>query len=170
MRTRRFYLVMLGVLVVAVLVAVFSSEREPEYQGKRLSEWVIEYGIWQFTDSAPPPEEVVNAIGHIGKNARPYLVKWISYETPVWKDKLYRVLKPVFGDRKVSWHLSEWNEYLRSVGAIHILMEFHLEPDIAREAIPALLRMLKNPDVHKRVAATNALRQIDPQALERATR
>jgi len=42
----------------------------------------------------------------------------------------------------------------------------HLEPNIARGAIPALLHMLKSPHVSIRSSATNALRQIDPQALE----
>src|SRR5229473_8685860 len=46
MRKRRVYLILgvVGVVLAGVLVAVFSREREPEYGGKRLSEWVEDYG------------------------------------------------------------------------------------------------------------------------------
>ncbi len=40
MQKRRLYLLLIGIGVAGVLVAVFSREREPEYGGKRLSEWV----------------------------------------------------------------------------------------------------------------------------------
>lgn len=41
---RRYYLVLLLVAVLVVgLVMLFNREREPEYGGKKLSEWVEEY-------------------------------------------------------------------------------------------------------------------------------
>src|SRR6266481_5413363 len=44
MRKRRVYLIAVVLVVAGVLVGVFAGrEREPEYGGKRLSEWVEMY-------------------------------------------------------------------------------------------------------------------------------
>ena len=59
MRKRGVYLILLGVLLFGLVVVVCSREREPEYGGKRLSEWII------------LPEDVgEKAIRQIGTNAR----------------------------------------------------------------------------------------------------
>jgi hypothetical protein len=39
-KRRYFFLMLLAVLVVG-LIGVFNREREPEYGGKRLSEWLL---------------------------------------------------------------------------------------------------------------------------------
>jgi hypothetical protein len=65
-------------------VAVWLGEREPEYQGKKLSEW-----LERFSDS---PKEAGNAVRTIGKDAIPSLLTWfhearrqeIAREFPTW--------------------------------------------------------------------------------------
>jgi hypothetical protein len=76
MQKRRVYLILVVVVLAGVLVAVFRRDREPEYGGKRLSEWVDGYAM-QIRNAGSN-----EAIRHIGTNAVPYLLKWIRYETP----------------------------------------------------------------------------------------
>src|SRR2546430_5092955 len=92
MRKRRIYfvLVVLAVgAVVVVIVAVAFREREQEYGGKRLSEWVRKKSVPPFYMGRTPkwanPSETDEAIRSIGTNAIPYLLSWISYEPPKWK-------------------------------------------------------------------------------------
>src|SRR5262245_59418301 len=94
MRKRRFYLLLIGVLVVmGVLIAVLSRPAEPEYQGRRLSDWIIIYA-----SERNAREEAKDAISHVGTNALPWLVKWIQYEPPPWKIKLNALL-----GKRFSW-------------------------------------------------------------------
>src|SRR4051812_12829515 len=66
-------IVLTGVVVVAAVVLLWPrGEREPEYQGKKLSEWIGDEGNPRQAD----------AVRHIGTNALPFLIGWIRYETP----------------------------------------------------------------------------------------
>src|SRR5258708_141920 len=113
MRKRRVYLSVLVVVVVALLVAVFSRERErePAYGGDRLSQWVKEYAV---TSPNQPDyslrmrkEEAANAISHIGTNALPHLLKWIRYESPLWKRKLCDRLNRTLAKVHLHWVISD---------------------------------------------------------------
>jgi hypothetical protein len=79
---KRALIVAAAVIVVAIGAALlWPGEREPEYQGKKLSEWVIlcakrntgELTV-QEIDAAPI------AIRQIGTNGVPHLVRWIEFE------------------------------------------------------------------------------------------
>ncbi len=87
MHKRRVYLILgvVGLVLVGVLAAVFSREREPEYGGKRLSEWV-ERLPWTPEDK---PSEAEDAIRSIGTNGIPYFLAWIAYEPPLWRQWWY---------------------------------------------------------------------------------
>src|SRR6266404_4177109 len=101
-RRRRFLLVIAGVAVVAVVTAVLlRAEREPEYGGKRLSEWVdptfwSAYPFSQGTSIQGMPNEVADAIRQTGTKAIPYLLTWIQYEPPAWKKKSFMIINGVF--------------------------------------------------------------------------
>src|SRR5713101_6945786 len=95
MRRRLVYLILGLVLLAGVLVAVFRREREPEYGGKRLSEWVMVIGHSDPATGSIQRAEAADAIRKIGTNAFPYLLKWISYETPAWKAGFARTVHPV---------------------------------------------------------------------------
>src|SRR5215510_13709512 len=97
MRKRRFYLLLIGaVVVIGVLVAVVSGPREPEYNGRKLSEWVDDYNrdAWYSSyrkfHSQVAAEE---AIKHAGTNALPWLLEWIQYEPPLWRRGLDQTLE-----------------------------------------------------------------------------
>ncbi len=239
MRKRRVYAVVVGVgVLVGLLVWGFGREREPEYGGKRLSEWVEGF----LGASADGKQQTREAIGHIGTNALPYLVKWLGCDMSPWKRKFYSIRNPAIMPVRACWRLFDkrddklqfgaWRALLdlgpRAEGAIgdlsrlangtkqynsrdyaivilgeigkagfrtlvgvltnqqaqggkwtpdssitiahYIGKNAWMDRDIARLAIPALLSMRKDPDPKISAAATDALQDIDPQALERATR
>ena len=69
MRKRRLYVVgiAIGVAVVAVMGVVLNREREPMYEGKSLSEWVL----WRAYNGPPENYSWPRALDHIGTNALP---------------------------------------------------------------------------------------------------
>jgi hypothetical protein len=83
-----------GLVFVAAVVAVvvWPRKREPEYQGKKLSEWleiyernslVLQVGYGKSGDSTTKVkrmEEARDAIKQIGTNGVPFLLQWIAYE------------------------------------------------------------------------------------------
>jgi HEAT repeat protein len=73
-----------GCLVASVVIlALWPGEREPEYQGRTLSEWITAYSVISDTNSA-----AADALRHIGTNALPFLVKWVRYQSPAWRTNL----------------------------------------------------------------------------------
>jgi len=237
MRRRSLCLILVVLVVLAgVIVVLTTREREPEYKGKRLSEWVRGYGIY---DPIRDIRETDEAIRHIGTNALPYLLKWVRYERPSWRTKFYAVVNPLVGLVAPSRKLADEDERVErgndaaialirlgakaegSVGeladilndakapgsgalAAHVLsylgpaglpplytaltnqqpplrlrpadFRCQLAKSIGRvvtnalPAVPSLILLLSDPDERVRRAATNAIRRIDPEALERAGR
>src|ERR1044071_3783313 len=91
MRKRRGYLLLIAIgVLVGVLAVKVEPEREPEYGGKRLSEWVERYKYWH--GYGPEGHEAAIAIDAIGMKAFPYLLKWATYRQPAWKRELYHTL------------------------------------------------------------------------------
>ncbi len=118
MRKRRVYSVVIGVAVVVGLVVWwFRREREPEYGGKRLSEWVEMYG-----DPSHPNPATSAAIEHFGTNGLHYLVKWLRYEKPDWKLRLYSAINRTLVRLHFSGRLSDKRE-LRAAGACRALRD-----------------------------------------------
>lgn len=72
MRKRRTILLLTGVVVVALVGGAFRS-REPEYEGKRLSEW---FDMYVHRTAGPEPARAIQAIG---TNALPYLLAQICH-------------------------------------------------------------------------------------------
>jgi hypothetical protein len=73
----------LCVVILAAAAAFWPGEKEPEYKGKKLSEWIEE-------DRSNP--SVKEAIVAIGTNSLPLLVKWASYEPSKLRDLLNKAL------------------------------------------------------------------------------
>jgi len=61
----------------------FGANAEPRYQQKALSEWLSLYQE-RWGDVPPPGNyQIIDAIQHIGTNARPWLKKWIRSDDPI---------------------------------------------------------------------------------------
>ena len=147
MRRLRLALLLIALLMLSIaLVVSLVPSREPGYAGHTLSEWVDTYSDFSKT----LPGESDDAIRHIGTNAIPDLLKWVRYEMPAWKSKLYAVFNPILGRLKQSWKLTANRETTRANDAMRALLA--LGPS-AERAAPDLARMLNNPK-----ASTSATR------------
>src|SRR5438046_10104834 len=85
MRKKRFCVVLIGGgVTVGALVPIFNREREPSYGGKRLSEWVEGYATGKRSEERRVGKEdsARQAVGRMGTNAIPFLIKWMRYEMP----------------------------------------------------------------------------------------
>ena len=86
---KRRVAIVVGAVVVAVIgmVVFWQGQKEPEYQGKKLSEWVeicSRYDRFAKYGGPAVPEEqlrvAVKAIRQIGTNALPLLVHWLEID------------------------------------------------------------------------------------------
>jgi len=204
MRKRGVYLVVVVLVVLGALTWAFTRNREPEYGGKRLSEWVESYsadfsggkrlGGWVKSYSADFSEpyavtdssgaldgvylehlfallthvqealdETNEGIRHIGSNALPCLMKWIRYERPSWKTKLYAAINFGMVKLKLRWQFTDKNEVL-ATGALSALKA--LGP-AGEAAIPDLARIVCDPKAGRRSAerAVDALASFGPHGL-----
>jgi hypothetical protein len=119
------------VLLLIGVIASLPGDREPAYNGKTLSEWLLyrpAYGV-------PSPatsnafELQIEAIREIGEPAVPWLLKWARYQTPAWRWKLERF----FGkDRRIERRDAVW-------------FAFKVLGPKAAAAIPELTRMINKP-------------------------
>jgi hypothetical protein len=150
-RKRWFWVIFaVGVLAVGVL-AVATREWEPEYGGKKLSEWVLTRPWWS--------QEARVAIRQIGAEAVPYLVKWMRYEPAAWKRKLFSAVNPMIKRLKPSWQFNDVRQEQLADGATHALVDLAEDRYIqkvtseAERVIPELTRVLND-----RSASTSAQR------------
>jgi hypothetical protein len=87
-RRKKLVLTLLFAAVLALLLWWFwsASEREPTYEGRTLSQW-----LFLYTKPGTSEEvEAVSAVRSIGTNSLPFLVKWVAYPPPAWRQKLAR--------------------------------------------------------------------------------
>lgn len=84
MRRRRVIIILaVCLLVVICLIAFWPGEHEPEYKGKKLSQWLALQN--------DHPEEVDTAVRAIGTNALPILIKWAEFQLPAWRFRLFKL-------------------------------------------------------------------------------
>jgi hypothetical protein len=83
---RRLIILLVGfVLLALVATVVWPRNREPEYHGKKLSEWLLACGS---PANRSDEVEAAFAIRQIGTNCLPWLVEWRTYQLPPWKTSL----------------------------------------------------------------------------------
>jgi len=145
--------VLAGIIVAAVVVAVvWPREREPEYGGKRLSEWLAIYQSPEYND-----KQAAEAVRQIGTNALPYLLGWLRYEQPAWKSKLAPAYakwpRPLvkYSIKKWLWGVEGQRQVETAIVGFGIL-----GPDAAA-AVPELNRLVQNtnsarPSLRARIA------------------
>ncbi|HSU53865.1 MAG TPA: HEAT repeat domain-containing protein [Candidatus Dormibacteraeota bacterium] len=108
MAMRRKWVVVgvIGAAVVAVIViAAWPRRREPVYQGRKLSEWVMTaLGNMSFEErhrvyltrsydglKSLAAQEAVRAVRHVGTNGIPFFLRCLRVRRPPWHDRVERV-------------------------------------------------------------------------------
>jgi hypothetical protein len=160
----------LGAVVVAGFVLVWPrGEREPVYQGKKLSWWIT------TPPSTGTPQGV--AIRKIGTNGLPWLLDWAQYERPTWERKVTSVSRSLHvnyqpGAKKAELAKAAWlglqilgrqaspaiPELVRMTGNRHLAMQaLETMRFIGPAAVPALMGALTNRDAMVRVKAAGCI-------------
>jgi hypothetical protein len=134
-RKRIFIVLVVCVLVGIGVVAFWPGEREPEYNGKKLSEWLNLYEEARFKEDPQKQRAGAEAVQHIGTNALPWLVKWIEYGRPAWKDRLVRFVVKIPSSTIIRWY-TEGDRL--GFGAV---MAFEVLGPKAAPAVPELARI-----------------------------
>jgi hypothetical protein len=142
----------LAAVVVAVLV--WPGEREPEYQGKKLSEWLaasVNYQKAGSLVSMPQADEAPYAVRQIGTSALPFLLKWLQYREPPWKAKAYYCFRKL--PQMLQSHSLERRLWVDSRPDLSAVNGFLILGAQAAPAIPELVRLMhdsQRPDVSMR--------------------
>jgi hypothetical protein len=106
------------------------------YQGKTLTEWLF----YEKPASEPSnsPNRQAEAVRQIGSNAVPFLLKWVQYRTPAWRNGLSAVLCRLPGNIRFEDKRRErtWAAWLG----------FQLLGPKGRTAIPELIRLMNDPN------------------------
>jgi hypothetical protein len=144
-RKRIFIILAVCVLVGIGVVAFWRGEREPEYNGKKLSAWLtVAAGQgWDEPDSSETLQALA-AVRSIGTNALPCLVKWIQFEQPKWRKDIstayQKFPRGLYNESIALWLLShdEKGRRLAPLG-------FGILGPAAGPAVPDLVNLLKQP-------------------------
>ena len=146
MKRRWVILVLIGCAVAAIVIGlVWPREREPEYGGKKLSEWLAAYGSSPSNESySRQAREAGGAVRNIGSNALPCLLKWIRYERPWWRTKLRAVFYVRSRSRKDSFLLNPILNGQAEIRADQAILGFQILGPRAGPAVSELVRMMEN--------------------------
>lgn len=152
------------VLVLIFVLWFFSDEREPVYQGRKLSEWAHEVKFLD-PDSPPIPSDVpVQAIQTIGTNALPYAIRWLS---PDPRDKIKENFGSLVGKFNESqrWMTFDTHLFEPTPKWGWAMAIFYSLGTNARTAIPQLTALLEGSDLDTSTGAAEALSQIGTESI-----
>jgi hypothetical protein len=146
---KKRWVILLALALLLGAAAAFRlgrSQREPEYNGKKLSEWAEMRAIPAVTAFPLSQGDIERVVRGMGTNALPWLVEWLDDEPlPRWQTKVLKFIqkfpKRLGGDyatRSLSPVSRDRRAHLARTG-------IHLLGDDARAAIPDLARLAKNP-------------------------
>jgi len=108
------FVVLLGLLVSGVF-----RSREPEYEGKKLSEWVEMYPSFGLPGDADLAARGVRAIG---SNGIPFLLKWLEYEPSPLRQKFFAAINDAAKRLGLSYRHYDVREWRRATGAAEGLL------------------------------------------------
>ena len=159
MRNRgRIVLASVLAAVVGVIGWQVLREREPVYEGKRLSVWLDQYGTnhWTAGRGGELDRQAETVIRQIGTNAIPTYLKIITTRESRLKLKALALVPRRWLAR---FHVQSAND-IRHLGA-YGLIALGAE---AKPAIPTLISLVNEKDPEVRYTAAFALRSLGPVA------
>jgi HEAT repeat protein len=160
-----------GLLVALILGLILLTRipTQPTYNGRTLETWLTIY--FNGNDSTPEDtrkrREAASAVRHIGTNAIPFLLNWITIEPSRLRAKIertaYRIPGGIAQNPVIKQAITDKTWYLSSLGEDGFRM-------LGETASPAIPRLVEIANTTKSVAATtnsiSALGYIGPPALE----
>ncbi|MDB6028277.1 MAG: repeat-containing protein [Verrucomicrobiales bacterium] len=155
-RFRRIALLVVLIAIAAGLSLRLMRAPEPEYQGRGLSSWLVEFDDWEEGNTNSP---VVVAIRAMGAKAVPILVEVCLTQDSTFKQKISVEFEKRPGFMKYRFTTAP-ERWLRAEHAFGVL-----GPE-ARGAFPTFLAALTNDAVFTRSAAVSGLGAIGPAAEE----
>jgi HEAT repeat protein len=141
-RWRKKLWILLGCGIAAILLLTLLREREPQYQGRPLSQWLAFLAGGHANDPDISLHDAEEAIDHIGTNALPFLIKWVQYEDKPWRTRLGALCEKLpdpYGSDLRNFVLGHGYECQQ--GAFFALYRLGTN---ARPAIPVLAAQLKS--------------------------
>jgi hypothetical protein len=145
-RKRRTIVIAVTVLVVATVAYTILHEEprqpEPRYHDTPLSEWLSVYHA--PTSPGDPPSAADIAVRSIGTNALPYLLEWIRFELPPWRQALLRLTTWSYGEDKKVVLFKSTIEGESPPRAEKAICGFAMLNTNAVSAIPELEALMKN--------------------------
>lgn len=85
-KIHKVLLMLLGIIVMTVAGFKAMQPKEPEYQGRKLSEWMVD-----FDKDENQSKQAVEALRAMGPSIIPRLVEQVTSESPGWKLKLRQI-------------------------------------------------------------------------------
>ena len=147
-RGRRVLLILLGCGAVALVAAlVWPREREPVYQGKKLSEWLEVYSFFSVHPFPTDPERIRadDAVYAIGTNATPWLLKWVGHEEGRWTRAML-VTATKLPEKSLRSRILRRYVLRRYLRAMSAMVVFDVLGPKAMSAVPELTRMSQATD------------------------
>jgi hypothetical protein len=147
-RWRKKHWILLGCGIALVLIVILLPERQPQFDGRSLSQWIA---ILDGSDPEISTQQADLAIRSIGSNGVPFYLTWLQYQEPPWRTRLANQagrLPGKFGDAAENLVLGRGRQRQRA--AFTALCT--LGPD-AKPALPFLTQQLAGPNPWMSVTA-----------------
>ena len=159
MKRRRVRVIALVCVVVGIMAWAFSPlGEEPQYRGKKLSDWLAQYSENRESDAdsaeGKRAAEAAEALRHIGTNALPFVLKWMREKPPYFDvDGCFEVLGP-----KAAPAIPALTQMLNSAEQQTVRRAIYPLAFIGKESVPALVTALGNPENPDRPTIAGAIR------------
>lgn len=159
---RKWLKVVIAVILVAVVgvILLLLPEREPSYEGKRLSEWLVGFypdrKDYRPLDEQPQHIKAANAVRQIGTNAAPTLLRMLRASDSSLKLQLLRLASK---QKLIKVHYT-------SAGELNMLASMAFGSlEGASNTVPELIDIYReNRSEYSQNAVVLALRSIGPPA------
>jgi len=134
-RRRKVTIVLATCFLVGIgVVAFWPADKEPEFDGKKLSEWIEIYQRHESAGNRSQERVAGRAIQAIGSNALPHLLKWARYDEHPWQARMAYQLN------RLGYKNNPWEKRIRRASGAWEAFQ-SLGPDGVRPIMPEVARI-----------------------------